>query len=527
MTVRELLIRIGFDVDKPAKVTAAVSQVKGQLKTLERQGQSSGRIAAGGLDQITEGARRAQGALKNMGASLSKSGDKVQQASSGFLSASRVLMAAAAAMATGSIAGAADDMMNLDGRLRTLIEDEKERYQIEDDLYRISQSSRQGYKETGDLFFRVAGAAQKMGLSMQDSERVTEIVGKALTVGGATAQQASATILQLGQALSSGQLQGDELASLKENASTLMNAMADTMGVTMGELKDMGAQGELTSDMVIDAILKSGATIDAQFGKMPTTIGQALTKVSNSWNRMIQFIQRDTGVFGKIGTAISEAVDFVDQLAQSFYGLPLSEQSAAVQEWHDRLMAAAEYLQIVYNYWLVIYNFLTNVFGSAVELVAANWSELQAVGSAILADWVPILENIWSGVMNLVSAFQILWPIIAPLVGFFGVLLYGAITKVFSIFSSVFDIVTKIVEVIARMVSGIVRFFELGGRAVMNMFGAGKSLSIANNQAAAAGGYKNTQIYQRNTFPISSPSELPAAMSAASDGAMALAQPGY
>lgn len=527
MTVRELLIRIGFDVDKPAKVTAAVSQVKSQLKTMERQGQSSGRIASQGLALIANGAKRAQAAVKSVGSGLEKAGSKIQQAGTSFVSTSKMLTAAAAAMATGNIAGTADDMMNLDGRLRTLIEDEKAREQIELELYWIAQDSRTGYKETGDLFFRVADAAQRMGLSMKESKRITEIVGKALTVGGASAQQASATILQLGQALSSGQLQGDELASLKENASSLMNAMADSMGVTMGELKDMGAKGELTSDKVIDAILQAGETIDDQFGKMPITIGQALTKVSNLWSRTIYYIEHDTGFFGKIGAMISGIVDELDDLLLTFDGLSLEEVSEEVATWHNYLVQAAEYLQIVYNYWLVIYDFLTNVFGSAVELVAANWSELQAVGSAILADWVPILENIWSGVMNLVSAFQILWPIIAPLVGFFGVLLYGAITKVFSIFSSVFDIVTKIVEVIARMISGIVRFFELGGRAVMNMFGAGKSLSIANNQAAGAGGYGNLSIRQENQYNLTSSDQIADAASASADSAMALAQPGY
>lgn len=212
-------------------------------------------------------------------------------------------------------------MMNLDGRLRTVTQAEQERYELEDKLYTMAQKDRQSLNSMGDLYYKVARGAQRFGVSQEDSLRVTDVVSKALTVGGASAQEASATILQLGQALSSGVLQGDELHSLDENASLLMNHIADHFGVTMGQLKQMGSQGQLTSEAVIDAILASGSAIDDEFGKMPMTIGQAETKIKSSWDYLMMSIQRDTGIFSAIATSIDQTFEGLFQDAQAFIGI--------------------------------------------------------------------------------------------------------------------------------------------------------------------------------------------------------------
>ena len=289
-------------------------------------------------------------------------------------------------MAISQIKDTADEMMNLDGRLRTVTKSETERLDIESELYKRAQESRQSMQAMGDLYFKVARASQEMGFAQQDNLRVTETVSKALVIGGASAQEASATILQLGQALGSGRLQGDELRSLDENASILMGHVAkyfnttvaglkemgfaqqDNLRVTetvskalvigganaqeanatilqlgqalgsgrlqgdelrsldenasilMGHvakyfktsvagLKQMGAQGELTSDEVMRAILSASGEIDKEFSKMPMTFGQSMNMMENSWDRFILGVEQKSSIFSLIARAFTKAFD--------------------------------------------------------------------------------------------------------------------------------------------------------------------------------------------------------------------------
>ena len=212
-------------------------------------------------------------------------------------------------MAISQIKDTADEMMNLDGRLRTVTKSEKERLDVESELYKRAQESRQSMQAMGDLYFKVARASQEMGFAQQDNLRVTETVSKALVIGGANAQEAEATILQLGQALGSGRLQGDELRSLDENASILMGHVAKYFKTNVAGLKQMGAQGELTSDEVMRAILSASGEIDKEFSKMPMTFGQSMNMMKNSWDRFILGVEQKSSIFSLIARAFTKAFD--------------------------------------------------------------------------------------------------------------------------------------------------------------------------------------------------------------------------
>lgn len=309
MIVRKLITMISFQVNKSGLNTAAsaTSRIKQALGAIGGASASAGASFSRSAAMMSASASRVTSGLSQIKSSLSGIAGSLGP----------IAGAMAAAFSVSAIKSAADDMMNLDGRLRTVTADEQERYAIEDELYDMAQQDRQSLNSMGDLYYKVARGAQRFGVSQEDSLRVTDVVSKALTIGGASAQEASATILQLGQALSSGVLQGDELHSLDENASLLMNHIADHMGVTMAEFKEMGSKGELTSKKIIEEILASGSAIDDEFGKMPMTIGQAQTKIKNGWDYLMLNIQRDTGIFSLIATSIDQTFQelFSDALA--------------------------------------------------------------------------------------------------------------------------------------------------------------------------------------------------------------------
>lgn len=419
MIVRKLITMISFQVNKSGLNTAAsaTSRIKQALGGIGGACASAGASFSHSAAMMSASASRVTSGLSQIKSSLSGIAGSLGP----------IAGAMAAAFSVSAIKSAADDMMNLDGRLRTVTADEQERFDVEQQLYEMSMQNRQSLDSMGDLYYKVARAAQRFGVSQEDSMRVTDVVSKALTVGGASAQEASATILQLGQALSSGVLQGDELHSLDENASLLMQHVADNMGVTIGQLKQMGSQGQLTSEKVIQAILQSGDAIDKEFGQMPMTIGQAQTKIENDWKYFIQKVEKDTGAFSRIASSIDQTFGELFQDLYDFEYLltaPTDERSSdqfkQVQEAHPFLARAAEDLQLIVEKmsYLADSTGIDNLIvkaALAAGAIAAIGGVLAIVGSAVSA-----VIGVFSGLFSIVSGvagfiLSASWPVIAAI----------------------------------------------------------------------------------------------------------------
>jgi tape measure domain-containing protein len=148
-------------------------------------------------------------------------------------------------------------------------------------LVDLANDTRTSTEDTINLYRRLSIAMSEMGRSESDTLRLTELLNKSFQSSGASTQEAAAAALQLSQALASGVLQGDELRSIRENAPLLAQAIAKAMGVSIGELKKLGAEGKITGRIVADAIIGSGAEIEAKFAATTTTVGQALTILNN------------------------------------------------------------------------------------------------------------------------------------------------------------------------------------------------------------------------------------------------------
>lgn len=206
---------------------------------------------------------------------------------------------------------AADAWTNVNSRIGLVTSSTAEQATMQEKVYDIAQKTRQEYTATGDLFYKLSRSANQLGASQQDVLDVTETVNKALVIGGASTQEAQATILQLSQALASGRLQGDELRSLSENASLLTDQIAAYYGTTIGGLKEMGKDGELTAEGVFKAILQAKSKMDKQFEKMPVTVEQAVTYALNRIQRLIFNINKETGVFQSIAKGIVYSADAI------------------------------------------------------------------------------------------------------------------------------------------------------------------------------------------------------------------------
>jgi tape measure domain-containing protein len=200
------------------------------------------------------------------------------------------------------------------------------------EIARIAQAVGAPLEATAGLFARIGRSAAEAGAtSVQEVSRATEIVQKLGIASGATVQEASAGALQLGQALAAGRLNGDELRSILENMPALGQAIAKEFGVGVGQLRDMGAAGELVSDRVFKAILNAGSDADRMFAALPKTVERASQEMSNSWTLFLAQLDKSLGVSKGIVAAMEAARGIADGAAKFVAGPTPAERLAELR----------------------------------------------------------------------------------------------------------------------------------------------------------------------------------------------------
>ena len=189
--------------------------------------------------------------------------------------------------------------------------------------YRAAQNSRSDLSDTTTLINRImmSGVYGQEAGSLGSATRMAEILNKATVVGGGTAEENKRALIQLSQGLSSGVLQGDELRSIREQAPYLASVLAEGLnkiddrfiGTTVGDLKELGAQGELTSDVVIRALEAMQDQVDATFAdKAPRTWAQGLTSIKNTIKVMTAYLQSmEGGPLSKISELVWIIADYL------------------------------------------------------------------------------------------------------------------------------------------------------------------------------------------------------------------------
>lgn len=155
-----------------------------------------------------------------------------------------------------------------------------------DSLYAASQRTGTPVQATIDSFTRLARSSESIGLTNKEILDLTETVQKLGIVSGASAGELSSAMLQFSQALASGRLQGDELRSIMENMPALAAAIAKGLGITVGQIREMGASGQLTARDISMAVIRNKEEVDKQFAQMPDSVERAHQRMVNSFDRL-------------------------------------------------------------------------------------------------------------------------------------------------------------------------------------------------------------------------------------------------
>lgn len=184
-----------------------------------------------------------------------------------------------------------------------------------EDLFNVAERSRASYESTATLYARLARATRSLNLTQQENLELTETLNKAFAAGGATAQEAAASTVQLSQALASGTLRGDEFNSISEQAPAILDAVAFATGRARGELKELAADGKITSEVLIRSIQAYQSSIENEFNKTTATFSDNLTLANNELLKTIGNLEIVTDVTGVAGRTLVTLASNVDTFA--------------------------------------------------------------------------------------------------------------------------------------------------------------------------------------------------------------------
>lgn len=313
---------------------------------------SSSTLAAAGL-------KKEELALRDLGNASNTASKKLGKLNSAKGMMKGALVGAAIALA-GVVAKKAIDMSdeyaNMHARLDMIRDSTQTTEQLQKSIYTSAQ-------RTGSAYTTMANGVAKMRMQAGDvfqnnGETIAflETMNKSFVVGGASIEEQKNVMLQLTQAMASGKLQGDELRSLAETSPALIQAIANKLGVSRGEVKKLGADGKITADIVKTAMLEASDTIDKQFRNMPLTWGRA-------WQNFLNFV---TKAIEPISIKINQIVN-----------------SSAFQQFAQIVATVLQYVVQAVIFAMDMIGAVWSMLAPIAQFVIDNWSVIQPIIIAV------------------------------------------------------------------------------------------------------------------------------------------------
>lgn len=266
-------------------------------------------IAQKQVDQLENEVQQAESAFIDFhtevgkaNSSLNSTETAAQAAQSGLNSAkfaANALASAMAALGVGlgvqELSQVADAYTNLSARINIATKEGGVFKSAMAGVHQVALMTNSSLSATGDLFTRLNAVGKDLGMTQQSSLDLTKTINQAIQISGVSAQASEAFTQQFIQSMQQGTLRGEEYNSMMENGFGVAEALAKGLGVTTGELKNMADNGELSAERVYKALLSQKDAVQQTFDQFPTTIGNALQRISTSWEILIGKMDQSNG----------------------------------------------------------------------------------------------------------------------------------------------------------------------------------------------------------------------------------------
>lgn len=262
---------------------------------------------------MEQGGKKAAAATRETQRSLA---DLNSQLATVRSSAAGLAGAWAGAFATHQLIQFADTWNQLNGRLRLASSSSEDYVQSQRVLMEISQRTGTSLEANSNLYSRIAQSLRDAGYASADVAKVTETVATSLKLSGASTEEASSVITQLSQALGSGVLRGEEFNSIMENGGRLAKLLADGLGTTVGGLRNMANNGELTTNKIVP-LLTNVEILRKEFDTLPASISGSAQKVQNAFLAWVGGANDAVGASSTLSGVLDGLANNIDDVANT------------------------------------------------------------------------------------------------------------------------------------------------------------------------------------------------------------------
>lgn len=418
---------------------------------------------ASGRAVDTRSFQTAREELARMGAQLEEVENQTRRTGGAAESMKSKFMHAAAAVGAAlsikNIIGLADAMTQTEARLNLITGDLEKTAALQDQIMASANRSRASYQSTADAVAKMGIMAKDAFNNTDELVAFTELINKQFTIAGASVAGQEAAMMQLTQAMASGVLRGEELNSIFEQAPTIIQTIADHLGVSAGEIRAMAAEGQITAQVVKEAMLGSAKEINDQFNDMPYTFAQVWT--------MMQNILLEA--FGPLIQVIGAGAQWIYENWATIEPVLIGVATAvAILTAAYLVHTAATWLQVEANRALIISLLSNPILWIAVAigiLVGMIYKWIQSVGGlrnawnlctlALIVGWNAVKLAFFVGVywvMDLVAKLQLCWQKAGvAIANFMGNMKVSVLTILQNMINGAIDLINKFIGLLNKL----------------------------------------------------------------------------
>lgn len=386
------------------------------------------------------------------------------------------------------LVGLSDQISNIKARLNMINDGQQTTEQLNQMIYASAERSRASYLNTADAVSKLAIRAGNVFANNQETIAFAENLNKQFVIAGASQQETQSATLQLVQALGSGVLRGEELNAVFEAAPNIIQTIADYMGVPIGKIREMASEGEITADIVKNAMLGATDEIDSQFSKMPLTWSQVWTSVCNqivmasqpvlsvislmaqNWDILSPIIYGVATALGAylVVLGVYNGIQGATALMESIRGSSLMMSTGATFSATVAQYGLNSALLACPIVWIILaLIFLISVFYAVIGAINHfAGTSISATGliASVFALAAAFIMNIIIGVVNYIIGCGVsLYNMIGAFANFFATVFKHPVAAIAKLFSELFDFIAGIVSSAAKMIDSLLGSNISGG----------------------------------------------------------------
>lgn len=407
--IESQLNQVGQGIQQAGSGPNSLNQQMNQLGNGIQQASTAQRSLNNQINQTQQGIQQANIAQQHLNQSI-RVGGNVAAGLLGTLGG--IVGMYAIIQGIGEAVNLSDEYTNTAARLEMMNDGLQTTAELQQMIYESAQRSYSAYSDTADIVAKLGTNAAEAFNTNKEAVAFAELLNKQFSIAGTSTEEMNSALLQLTQALGSGVLRGEELNAVFESAPNIIRTISDYLGVSIGEIREMASEGQITADVVKMAMFAAADDINAKFASMPLT-----------WSQLwISFKREAMWAFQDVLAEINNIANS-ERLLSFFEDIKLSLHVLA-QVTLSTIQILASIGGFIYDNWAIIGPIVLGVAGvllvfagSMIAVQVATWLATAAVwawNAAMAAN--PVVWVI-AAIVILISLFYLLIGVINQVTG--------------------------------------------------------------------------------------------------------------